>query len=83
MRNSRICNAGSLSDHGLPARIAVDAGRTRLRRRASTGRAATTRNFTVRSGDPAACAARCERERRCRAWSFSYPLTAGHARSAG
>jgi|SRR5581483_9623373 len=34
-------------------------------------------NFTVRGGDPAACAARCERESRCRAWSFSYPRTAG------
>src|SRR3954471_14739494 len=32
-------------------------------------------NFPVRSGDPAACAARCEREGRCRAWSFSYPNT--------
>lgn len=32
-------------------------------------------NFAVRSGDPAACAARCEREGRCRAWSFSYPGT--------
>jgi hypothetical protein len=32
-------------------------------------------SFPVRSGDPAACAARCEREGRCRAWSFSYPLT--------
>ncbi|MBV8792240.1 MAG: PAN domain-containing protein [Pseudolabrys sp.] len=30
-------------------------------------------NFQVRTGDPAACAARCERESRCRAWSFSYP----------
>ena len=37
-------------------------------------------NFPVRSGDPAACAARCEREGRCRAWSFSYPLTAGTQR---
>ncbi len=34
-------------------------------------------NFQVRSGDPAACSARCEREPRCRAWSFSYPRTAG------
>ncbi len=33
-------------------------------------------NFVVRNGDPAACAARCEREGRCRAWSFSYPGTA-------
>jgi len=32
-------------------------------------------SFTVRSGDPAACAARCEREPRCTAWSFSYPRT--------
>ncbi len=33
-------------------------------------------SYPVRSGDPAACAARCEREGRCRAWSFSYPQTA-------
>jgi hypothetical protein len=30
-------------------------------------------NFPIRSGDPALCAARCEREARCLAWSFSYP----------
>jgi hypothetical protein len=30
-------------------------------------------SFPVRSADPAACAARCEREARCRAWSFAYP----------
>ena len=30
-------------------------------------------SFSVRSGDPTACAARCDREARCRAWSFSYP----------
>lgn len=29
--------------------------------------------FIVRSGDPAVCAARCERDAHCRAWSFSYP----------
>lgn len=29
----------------------------------------------IRSGDPAACAARCDRDNRCRAWSFSYPRT--------
>ena len=33
-------------------------------------------NFPVPSGDPAVCAARCERDPRCRAWSFSYPRTA-------
>ncbi|MSO66896.1 MAG: apple domain-containing protein [Pseudolabrys sp.] len=32
-------------------------------------------SFQIRSGDPALCAARCEREARCRAWSFSYPRT--------
>jgi|SRR6185437_5364044 len=33
-------------------------------------------NFQIRNGDPALCAARCERDARCRAWSFSYPRTA-------
>src|SRR5215475_14902379 len=33
-------------------------------------------NFPIRNGDPAVCAARCERDPRCRAWSFSYPRTA-------
>jgi PAN domain len=27
----------------------------------------------ISSGDPAECALACERDRRCRAWSFSYP----------
>ena len=31
--------------------------------------------FEIRTGDPAVCAARCERDSRCRAWSFSYPRT--------
>jgi hypothetical protein len=31
--------------------------------------------FEIRSGDPAVCAARCERDSRCRAWNFSYPRT--------
>lgn len=32
-------------------------------------------SFNIRNGDPAVCAARCERDARCRAWSFSYPRT--------
>jgi hypothetical protein len=32
-------------------------------------------SFPMRSADPARCAARCEREPRCRAWGFSYPVT--------
>jgi PAN domain len=31
----------------------------------------------VPSGDPAVCAGRCEREKNCRAWSFSYPAASG------
>src|SRR5262245_56046139 len=34
-------------------------------------------NVVERTGDPAACAARCDRDARCRAWSFSYPGAAG------
>jgi hypothetical protein len=34
-------------------------------------------NFPVRGGDPAACAERCDRETRCRSWSFAYPTTRG------
>ncbi len=30
-------------------------------------------NSLIRSGDPADCALMCERDRRCRAWSFNYP----------
>jgi len=37
------------------------------------------RSFSIRSGDPAICAARCERDRRCRAWTFSYPRTERNA----
>jgi PAN domain len=36
-------------------------------------------SMVERSADPAACAARCDREPRCRAWSFVYP---GAAQSA-
>lgn len=32
--------------------------------------------FEIKSGDPQVCAARCERDGRCLAWSFSYPRTA-------
>lgn len=32
-------------------------------------------SFILRSADPAQCAARCERDPRCRAWAFSYPAT--------
>jgi hypothetical protein len=32
-------------------------------------------SFALRTADPAACAARCERDAHCRAWGFSYPAT--------
>ena len=31
----------------------------------------------VANGDPAVCAMRCERDNRCRSWSFSYPPASG------
>ena len=31
-------------------------------------------NSPVTSGDPADCALLCERDRRCHAWSFNYPI---------
>ena len=31
----------------------------------------------VANGDPSACAARCERDKSCRSWSFSYPPLSG------
>ena len=31
----------------------------------------------VPGGDPAVCASRCEREKNCKSWSFSYPSGAG------
>ncbi len=31
--------------------------------------------FAIPTGDPALCAARCDRDGRCRAWTFSYPGT--------
>jgi len=31
--------------------------------------------FIVKSGDPAECSLRCERDARCRSWAFSYPRT--------
>jgi len=34
-------------------------------------------SMVERSADPAACAARCDRDPRCRAWSFNYPGAAG------
>jgi len=37
------------------------------------------KHFKVQSGDPADCALSCERDRLCRAWSFSYPKDKGGA----
>jgi hypothetical protein len=31
----------------------------------------------VANGDPAVCATRCEQDKSCRSWSFSYPSTSG------
>jgi hypothetical protein len=34
-------------------------------------------NSPITSGDPADCALVCERDRRCRSWSFNYPTDIG------
>ena len=39
--------------------------------------------FAVPNGDPAVCAARCDRDARCRAWTFSYPGTSAIGGSHG
>jgi hypothetical protein len=36
-------------------------------------------SYQMRPADPALCAARCERDQRCLAWAFSYPLTEANA----
>ena len=33
----------------------------------------------VANGDPAVCAARCEHDKACKSWSFSYPPAGGGA----
>ena len=37
--------------------------------------------LVVSSGNPEICATQCERDERCKAWSFSYPQTDGHKAS--
>jgi PAN domain len=34
-------------------------------------------NAPVPGGDPSVCATRCERDKACRSWSFSYPSASG------
>ncbi len=34
---------------------------------------------SVPGGDPATCAARCEHDKNCKSWSFSYPASGGQA----
>jgi hypothetical protein len=34
--------------------------------------------IAIPSGDPADCALTCERDRKCKAWSFSYPTANSH-----
>ena len=57
----------TLAMAGLPATALAQTGFDR--------RGGDYTSFQIRSGDPAVCAARCERDARCRAWSFSYPRT--------
>ena len=59
--------------------VRARARRSRLPARAQTGfdrPGGDYARFTVPSGDPEVCSARCDRDARCRAWTFSYPGTA-------
>ena len=57
----------TLAMAGLPASAHAQSGFDR--------RGGDYTSFQIRNGDPSVCAARCERDARCRAWSFSYPRT--------
>ena len=59
-----FCNAGS---------------KRHLRTVSSTARSRSRLRSPVRSGDPADCALICERDKRCRSWTFSYPTLADGA----
>jgi len=62
-----LCGALALAVMALAAPAGAQTGYDR--------RGGDYTTFQIRSGDPAICAARCERDARCRAWSFSYPRT--------
>ncbi len=57
----------ALSFAGLPGDVRAQTGFDR--------RGGDYLSMQLKSADPAECAARCERDTRCRAWSFSYPRT--------
>lgn len=65
-----VLNILALACAGLLAWGAVAAAQTGYDRRGGD-----YHKFIIKNGDPAICAARCDREARCRAWSFSYPGT--------
>jgi PAN domain len=56
--------------------IALAAGTSARAQSGFDRRGGDYQTFQIRNGDPAVCAARCERDAHCRAWSFSYPRTA-------
>ena len=58
---------GMLAMAGLPASVRAQTGFDR--------RGGDYLSVQIKGADPADCAARCERDARCRAWSFSYPRT--------
>ena len=69
MRNSFILR-------GVLVLIVLAAAAPALAQSGYDRRGGDYQSFQIRNGDPAVCAASCERDARCRAWSFSYPRTA-------
>ncbi|MBI2715011.1 MAG: PAN domain-containing protein [Rhizobiales bacterium] len=62
-----LTGALTLAMAGLPASAQAQTGFDR--------RGGDYLSVQIKGADPADCAARCERDARCRAWSFSYPRT--------
>jgi hypothetical protein len=56
----------------------IAAGMNRLRAQSGYDRpGGDYAHAPVANGDPAVCASRCEHDRSCRSWSFSYPPASG------
>jgi PAN domain len=70
MRGARLLRACLV----ISALLAVTTATREARAQANFDRPGSDyQNSPVPSGDPADCALVCERDRRCRAWSFNYP----------
>jgi PAN domain len=75
MRRGRLLWAFGLISVGLV--VTAMAARSALAQANFDRPGGDYQSWPVPSGDPVVCALACERDRRCRAWSFSYPGAGG------